>query len=189
VKKKYTTYEAAGVIEKAIAQQGLTAPLEFQMAMVKPVMLSMLRGVKIDTKYRLDLSMQLTEAMISRQNFLNAVLDREFNPRSSPQMKKLFYKELGVKPVLHKHTRKPTLAKDALGTLRKNADPILHPVIDAIIEFRRAGTFNSVASVKLDTDQRLRCSYNIAGTETYRLASSEDAFGYGTNLQNISKGD
>ena len=104
-------------------------------------------------------------------------------------MKKLFYEQLGVKPVLHKKSRKPTLAKDALGALRKNADAIIHPIIDAIIEFRRAGTFNSVATTKIDRDQRIRCSYNIAGTETFRLASSEDAFSYGTNLQNISAGD
>src|SRR5205807_6376196 len=41
-------------------------------------------------------------------------------------------------------------------------------------------------------DGRIRCSYNIGGSEsgksapkTYRLSSSEDAFGSGTNLQTI----
>ena len=104
-------------------------------------------------------------------------------------MKQLFYEELGVKPVLNRKTKKPTLAKGALSELRKNCDPLIRPVIDAIIEFRRAGTFNSVATTGIDWDHRIRCSYNIAGTETYRLASSEDAFGFGTNLQNISSGD
>jgi DNA polymerase I-like protein with 3'-5' exonuclease and polymerase domains len=35
----------------------------------------------------------------------------------------------------------------------------------------------------------MRCTYNLAGTETFRFSSSEDAFGFGTNLQNIPKGD
>lgn len=35
----------------------------------------------------------------------------------------------------------------------------------------------------------MRCSYSVPGTETYRYSSSEDAFGYGTNLANISSGD
>jgi DNA polymerase-1 len=34
----------------------------------------------------------------------------------------------------------------------------------------------------------MRCSYNIAGTETFRLSSSQDAFDSGMNLQNIPKG-
>lgn len=183
------TYEASYHIEEANVKLGLVEPLNFQMKMVRPVMKAMLRGVRIDKKRRSEINLMLVEAMIDRQQFLNYVLDREFNPRSSPQMKKLFYSQLGVKPVLHKKTKQPTLAKDALKDLRKNADPILHPIIDAIIEFRRAGTFNSVATTNLDHDGRIRCSYAIAKTETYRLASSEDAFDFGTNLQNISKGD
>jgi DNA polymerase I-like protein with 3'-5' exonuclease and polymerase domains len=34
----------------------------------------------------------------------------------------------------------------------------------------------------------MRCYFNPAGTETYRFSSSEDAFGSGTNLQNIPRG-
>jgi len=35
----------------------------------------------------------------------------------------------------------------------------------------------------------MRCSFNIAGTETFRFSSSENAFGTGTNLQNIPSGN
>jgi len=41
----------------------------------------------------------------------------------------------------------------------------------------------------LDQDSRMRCSYNICGTETYRFSSSKNAFGSGGNLQNLPKGD
>ena len=34
----------------------------------------------------------------------------------------------------------------------------------------------------------MRCSYNICGTETFRLNSAENAFGSGTNLQNVPMG-
>lgn len=183
------TFEASYHIEDVIRKFGLEKPLAFQMSMVKPVLKTMLRGVLVDREARNKISLQLLEAMIDRQNFLNAVLGRNFNPRSTTQMKALFYTQLGVKPILNRKTKKPTLAKGALKDLRKHADPIIHPIIDAIIEFRRAGTANSVATVSLDLDGRIRSSYNLAGTETYRLASSEDAFGFGTNLQNISKGD
>jgi len=183
------TYEASFHIEETVRKLGLQEPLAFQMRMVKPVMKAMLRGVKADMNFRKRIGTSLLEEMLTRQDFLNYVLGVDFNPRSAPQMKKLFYGQLGVQPVLHKKTKKPTLDKHALGALRKKSDPILHPLIDAIMQFRRAGTANSVVSMNLDLDQRIRCSYNLAGTETYRLSSSEDAFDYGTNLQNITKGD
>ena len=39
--------------------------------------------------------------------------------------------------------------------------------------------------VTLDTDKRLRCSFNPVGTESGRLSSSETIFGTGTNMQNL----
>lgn len=183
------TLESSYILEKNIEKYNLVEPFKFQMKMVRNVMLTMLRGVRTDTEYRNKLAMSLLEEMIHRQQFLNEVLEMDFNPRSSPQMKSLFYKQFGVPPVLHKKTKRPTLNKNALGDLIKKADPLLHPIIRSIIEFRRLGTAYSVATVKLDTDQRFRTSYNLAGTETFRLASSEDAFGFGTNAQNISEGD
>lgn len=38
----------------------------------------------------------------------------------------------------------------------------------------------------MDTDGRMRTSYNVAGTETGRWSSSSNPFGSGTNLQNLT---
>jgi len=58
-----------------------------------------------------------------------------------------------------------------------------------IAELRSLGVFLSTfVNAPLDIDGRLRCSFNIAGTETYRFASSKNAFGSGLNMQNIPKG-
>src|SRR6185312_5176356 len=38
----------------------------------------------------------------------------------------------------------------------------------------------------LDPDGRMRCSYNVVGTENGRWSSSKNAFGRGTNLQNVT---
>jgi hypothetical protein len=35
----------------------------------------------------------------------------------------------------------------------------------------------------------MKCSFNTAGTETFRWSSSTNAFWRGTNLQNIPKGE
>ena len=48
---------------------------------------------------------------------------------------------------------------------------------------------NTFINAPLGYDGRMRCSFKITGTETYRFASSKDVFGSGMNLQNIPKGD
>ena len=45
----------------------------------------------------------------------------------------------------------------------------------------------SVLDSKRDEDGRIRCSYNVAGTETGRWSSSESPWRTGTNLQNVTK--
>jgi len=75
--------------------------------------------------------------------------------------------------------------------LRKIAErePLLLPITRKIAELRSLGVFLSTfVNAPLDIDSRMRCSFNIAGTETYRFSSSKNAFNSGLNLQNIPKG-
>ncbi len=56
--------------------------------------------------------------------------------------------------------------------------------------YRSTGVFLSTfIQAPLDHDRRIRSSYNPVGTETLRFSSRADAFGFGTNLQNIPKGE
>ena len=43
-----------------------------------------------------------------------------------------------------------------------------------------------VLRTPLDPDGRMRCSYNVSGTENWRWSSSKNVYGRGTNLQNIT---
>jgi len=54
---------------------------------------------------------------------------------------------------------------------------------------RSLGVFHSTfVQAGLDVDGRMRCTFNVCGTETYRFASSKNAFNTGMNLQNVPKG-
>jgi hypothetical protein len=87
---------------------------------------------------------------------------------------------------------KRTLNDDALQTISLR-EPLLKPLINAISDIRTMGIFlSNFLTAALDSDQRMRCAYNIGGSAsgksapvTYRLSSSENAFGSGTNLQNV----
>jgi DNA polymerase I-like protein with 3'-5' exonuclease and polymerase domains len=129
----------------------------------------------------------LTEEEATRQQWLNTVIGKPLNPRSPKQLQELFYHDLGCAVVTSRKTQRPTTDSDALDKIALS-DPILRPICSAINQIRQLSNFRSVCLQPIDHDSRIRCSYNIAGTETFRFSSSQDAFGFGTNLQNISSG-
>lgn len=60
------------------------------------------------------------------------------------------------------------------------------PFVSLILTIRDADKMLGVLRTPTDADGRMRCSYNVAGTENGRWSSSANAFGRGTNLQNIA---
>ena len=161
----------------------------FQQSLFWPVLQAMQRGVRIDLKARAEMSIELTNEMAKREEYFKYVLGHPLNPRSGHQMMALFYNDLKLPIQIKRDTGKPTLDDKALKKLIVR-EPLVKPLIKAIQEYRSLGVFLSTfISAPLDYDNRMRCSYNICGTETYRLSSSKNTFGTGTNLQNIPKGD
>jgi len=174
----------------------LPAVHDFQQKMFWPVLKAMQRGVLIDQQRRKDLIAEVEEQLHHREQFLLDILGHELNPRSPKKMMAFFYNDLKL-PIQYTRAKKgapakPTLNDDALMKLAR-IEPIAKPLINAIADIRTLGQFLSNFLRKpLDVDGRMRCSYNIGGSEsgksapkTYRLSSSENAFGSGTNLQNI----
>lgn len=182
------THEIADEEQGIIKTLNLTEVERFQQQMFRPVLQAMIRGVRIDTDARSKMASELFEEISKREQFFIDVLGHPLNPRSPKQMKELFYEDLKLPIQIKRGTGKPTLDDDALTKLAAK-EPIVAPILRKIAEHRSLGVFLSTfVQAPLDTDGRMRCSYNICGTETYRLSSSENAFGSGTNLQNIPKG-
>jgi DNA polymerase I-like protein with 3'-5' exonuclease and polymerase domains len=86
-------------------------------------------------------------------------------------------------------TGNETLDAEALERLRKDV-PWAGRIWDALELQRSIGVFyNTFIGAELEMDGRMKCSFNTAGTETFRWSSSTNAFWRGTNLQNIPKGE
>ena len=60
------------------------------------------------------------------------------------------------------------------------------PFVNFILAMRDCGKAIGFLRTKLDADNRIRCSFNVAGTNTGRANSSFSDMGTGTNLQNIT---
>ena len=193
-----TTWECQRELFKVLEHFNLYDQFQFEMDMLGPVLSMMLRGVRIDTERKSKMAFELLEAASEREAYLHNMIDgiqlatsKTAKPwyRSPRQQMKLFYEVLGLPTIYHRKTRKPTVDDEALPTIAKR-EPLLFPLIERLQELRSIGVFSSTfVQMPLDHDMRARCSYNVVGTETFRFNSSQDAFGFGTNLQNIPRSD
>lgn len=188
-----------GEVELATVESlNLQAVHSFQQELFWPVLRAMQRGVAVNFKKRGELAMQLQDQIALREQWFIDVLGHPLNPQSPDQMHKLFYEDLQIKPVMKREmvngvmTTRPTLDDDAL-TQIATRDPLWKPICNAIQDHRTLNVLLSTfVMAKLDVDGRMRCSFNIGGSEsgksaprTYRLSSSKNAFDGGANLQNI----
>ena len=151
----------------------------------------MLQGVRIDQVRLAQLDSVVKSAMQTRLNLLSQSLGSPVNekmPRSSKQIKELFA-SLGQRPGIDRKSGKETYNDETLFKIARQT-PALRQVCYAILEFRQLGQMlSNFIRAKLDEDGRMRCSFNTAGPETFRWASSKNAFWRGCNLQNVTTGD
>jgi DNA polymerase-1 len=163
---------------------------DFQRALQAPALEMMMRGFKVDEMARrsgVDHLVKLRDRMIKQLNRLaNAVWDKDLNANSPAQLQAFFYKHLGLPEVhvIQNKVRKVSTNREALEKLELYL--YTRPIVGTILAIRDVVKQLSVLETEIDPDGRMRTSYNIAGTETSRWSSSSNAFGTGTNLQNIT---
>ena len=182
------TFEVDEVEQRNVDALGLREVHEFQQALFWPVLKTMDKGLRVDTKRRATFALELMDEIASREQWMIDVLGEYVNIKSPKQMAELFYGAFAQKPIFDRKTGAVTTNDEALCRMA-DREPLLRPLVKKIQELRSLGVFLSTfINAPLDIDGRMRCSFNIAGTETYRFSSSSNAFNSGLNLQNIPKG-
>lgn len=108
--------------------------------------------------------------------------------RSPAKLKHLFYSVLGCKEIRKRNVHNkmvPTVNREALERLQDYYFAM--PIVIRLLALRDIDKKRQFLETSLDLDNRIRCNFNIAGTNTGRLASSLSDFGTGTNLQNVDR--
>jgi len=173
-------------------ETAVTYDIESQL--VGPILDMTLRGCLISPTKRQQAISEINQIVLRLEKNLNRILIdglgyKKVNPQSPKQLLDLVY---GVLQLPVKKKRKsngsygPSTDRDTLETLAAThiyASVIINHIL-AIRDWRKQ---LSLIKTPLDKDGRIRASYNIAGTNTGRLASSKSSMGTGTNLQNINK--
>lgn len=193
------TWEITAVTREAVASLGMSDLMQERLDVLYEVAFDMMRrGVRIDMDFRKASIMSLVERTMELECYIDQFMPPELKPllrgktsksewyKSSTQQATFFYDLCGIPAILHPKTKRPTVDDDALPKIAQ-MQPILGPMIDGIQELRTTGIILNQASMALHPDNRARCSFNVAGPVSFRWSSSEDAFGKGTNLQNITK--
>ena len=172
-------------------QAGARVNYSFERAMQGPALAMMRRGILVDQYYRWQVIAGL-EARISKlQDILNefacAVWGKPLNGNSHHQLKIFFYEVMKL-PEQYRYVkgqRRTSIDRDALEKLGIYFHA--EPICNTIIRLRDLGKKVSVLRTEVDSDSRMRTSYNVAGPETGRWSSSSNVYGGGTNLQNITE--
>jgi DNA polymerase-1 len=171
--------ELAGVLEKELRERGawdLFVDLELPLAMVLAKLEA--AGVKIDVEYLRSMSQLLNDELRSIEEEIYRHAGEPFNINSPPQLRRVLYEQLGLKPTKKTKTGFSTDAS-VLESLREE-----HPIIDAILRFRERAKLKSTYIDALpplvdSRTGRLHCRFNQTVASTGRLSSDSP------NLQNI----
>lgn len=179
---------------------------EFSKALQAPVLDMSMRGLLVDEKNRQEVLKKFRDQIdlldkrvtrIVREGMGIDVPDPKFNRatgkwsvwwRSGPRLKNLFYDVLGLPPVRKRNQQGrfvPTVNREALEKL--SAYFLAEPICNHILALRDLDKKRMFLETEIDPDGRMRCNFNIAGTNTGRLASSMSDFGTGSNLQNVDR--
>lgn len=187
------TYEVMLHQQKALNALKLREQFNFIMYRVFPkVMRMMLRGVRVSLEAKARLHRELELFLSSLDSEIKMMVGWPINTDSPKQMQDLFYQRLRLPIQKKKGIRNgqtvmvPTCDDDALKKLAM-IEPLIRPLVSHINSLRSYGTVFEATTKRVDPDGRWRTSYDLVKS-TYRFSSSENPFGSGLNLQNLTSG-
>jgi DNA polymerase-1 len=165
--------------EEELKKQGNWKAYEKQRGLLHPLVYAGNKGIKMDIDAMQNASMDCSRNITALQEQLNELAGKELNPNSPKQLKEYFYIEKRQKA----YTKNGNITVDDKALKRMSAKGMKEAdvILDLRKERKMQGTYYEM---KLDPDNRLRCSFNPVGTAQGRISSSKTIRGTGANLQN-----
>lgn len=193
---KYCCTDSCVTFEIAERHYSAMTPLQrehfsFNMQMLPLLLYGEIRGINYDVNEASDRLKVIEHNLSEIQTRINTRAGKAINLESPKQLTKFLYVDQALPA---QHPKK----KDGRGydktKLTADVDALLelsgkhpHPVITEILLFRKLTKIAQALRMGYDTDNRMRCSYNVVGTKTGRLSCSKSPTGRGGNLQTVTK--
>jgi len=160
-------------------------------ALQAPVLEMSMRGIAVNKARRIKTLQDMRRKLsLLEENLTEIIRDGigiDLNWRSPAQLNELFYDIMGL-PVQKKRNTNGAYTRTSDRTAVENLSQyyIAEPICNHLLALRDLGKSIGFLETGVDPDGRMRSSFNIAGTNTFRFASSASDFGTGTNLQNVN---
>lgn len=161
---------------------------EFNMSLLPAVSYMELRGMRFDVEGSRAAAREIRSEISVLQSRIDVLNGEPLNINSPKQMQNCLYRRMGLEPQYKVERGKKTnkLTCDAVALLklltRHNSD-----IVYNILKTRALEGFEEQLLAPVDTDGRIRTTYNVVGTETGRLAGYGSNTGSGFNLQTVTK--
>jgi len=162
----------------------------FNMSMLAPLLYMELRGLRYDSAEAKNLHaiehIKLTE--IEQQMAIRC--GEPLNPNSPKQCCRILYDVLNF-PVQHPKKKSgfgfdKTKRTADVSAILKLAKTYKDPLLFQILSWRHHDGRRSDLEITSDPDGRVRCSYNVVGTDTGRLSCQKSPTDSGMNLQTVT---
>lgn len=195
---EYCAKDSAITLEICNAQDNVLTGASLQhyrknMEMLNPLLYMELRGIKYDQE---NVNKQLEETKKEIEEVGRLLCDSAGleirgakGSLSSKRLAKVLYTDKGYPPQHKKEfgrkTEKLTTDVEALLALRRKLPN--DDFLNGILRHRHLEGIIETLNIRPDPDGRVRCGYNVVGTETGRLTCYTSPTGAGANLQTITK--
>jgi len=175
------THQCVEPLRQELSELSAESTFRFLMRLHEPLLEMQYNGLRVDKKKMLAHKAVLEEKIADAQQRLAKIAGRPLNANSPKQLQTFFYVEQGIKP----YTKKGKMTTDDNAMKRLSARGVKGAAEVREIRGLRKMSGTYFVPENLDPDDKLRCEYNIAGTDTGRLSSNGTIFyNTGTNLQN-----
>jgi DNA polymerase len=161
------------------------AHYNFNVNMLNPLLYMELRGIRYDSEKAKTKIAGIQSEIDVLQNEVDTFNGGPLNVSSSKQML-AFLEKLKLEVPVNRKTGRPTANYEAILSLAKKTGM---PVLTKIMALKERRTRVQMLNIRADHDGRIRCGYNIVGTETGRLTCYTSPTGSGYNLQTIPSYD
>lgn len=167
---------------------GTRAHYDFNIELLPAMLYMEHRGIRYDKEKAINRLAEVSVSMSELQGRIDRAAGQTLNVNSPKQMARVLYTDLGFEPQYKKeHGRKTTSLTADVEALLNLSRSYNEPIILDILNWRVLEGQRKQLELSSDADGRVRCSYNLVGTETGRLTCYESPTGSGTNLQTIMK--
>jgi uracil-DNA glycosylase family 4 len=164
---------------------------EFNISLLPPLLYMELRGIRYDRDKARSRCDEINVTMSELKARFDSAATMPINPNcnnGANSLANILYKKLGFEPQYKKeHGRRTTTLTADVEALLQLGRTDTTGIIRNILKWRVLEGQRKQLEIEPDKDGRIRCGYNLVGTETGRMSCYESPTGNGTNLQTIMK--